>query len=132
MYKLQAILGLISKVLSNVVLVICLPVSLIIFGASIIAWQIQPFLNTIYGAQAGEVIDSINYGGHNVIGIISNTGLGIFIFMLIIYVIFLISLIVKTTLYKSISGFAVARSKELRNIELNKAQERLDNYRYRE
>ncbi len=131
MYKLQAILGLITKVLSNVALVICLPVSLIIFGASIIAWQIQPFLSTIYGPQYDVIIADINQGS-DVVGIISNTGLGIFIFMLILYTIFLISLIIKVSLYKSISGFAVARSKELRNIELNKAQEKLDKFRYRE
>ncbi len=132
MYKLQAILGLISKIFSNVILVICLPVSLLVFGASIIAWQIEPFLNTIYGGQAQTIIDQINGGSANVMGIISNTGLGIFIFMLIMYTVFLVALVVKTTLYKSISGFVVARSKELRNIELNKAQEKLDKYRYRE
>ncbi len=133
MYKFQAIMGLISKVLSNIFLVICIPISLIIFVGAICLWQISPLLNTIYGNAADEIIAQINAGGEkNVISIISNVGLGIFIFLLIIYIFFIVALIIKISLYKSISGFQVARSKELRNIELNKAQEKLDKYRYRE
>lgn len=132
MYKFQAIMGLISKVLSNIFLVICIPISLIIFVGAICLWQISPLLNTIYGNAAVDIINQINTGGKDVISIISNVGLGIFIFLLIIYIFFIVALIIKISLYKSISGFQVARSKELRNIELNKAQEKLDKYRYRE
>ncbi len=128
MYKFQAILGLISKIFSNILLVICLPVSLLLFAGSICAWQIEPLINTIFGNEADTVIGNMGSS----LPIIQNVGLGVFIFLLIIYIIYLSALIIKITLYKSISGFVVARSKELRNIELNRAQEKLDRYRYRE
>ncbi len=125
-------MGVIAKVLSNIFLVICIPVSLIIFVGAICLWQITPLLNTIYGTEAIDIIAKINAGGNDVVSIISNVGLGIFIVFLIIYIFFIVALIIKISLYKSIAGFQVARSKELRNIELNKAQEKLDKYRYRE
>lgn len=132
MYKFQAILGLISKALSNIVLVICLPVSLIVFVGSICLWQIEQLINTIYGADTAQnIIDTMN-SGTDLVKILTYVGLGLFIFILCIYVIFIIAIVIKISLYKSISGFVVARSKELRNIELNKAQEKLDKYRYYE
>lgn len=132
MYKFQAILGLISKALSNIVLVICLPVSLIVFIGSICLWQIEQLINTIYGADTAQnIIDTMN-SGTDLVKILTYVGLGLFIFILCIYVIFIIAIVIKISLYKSISGFVVARSKELRNIELNKAQEKLDKYRYYE
>lgn len=127
MYKFQAILGLISKIFSNVLLVICLPVSLLIFIASICMWQIEPLLNTI---GASEVITDLSTT--NLLSIISYVGLGVFIFMLFIFIVFIVAIVIKISLYKSISGFVIARNKELRNIEINKAQEKLDKYRYRE
>ncbi len=56
MYKLQAILGLISKIFSNIILVICLPISLILFAGSIIhASEFRFFKATISSVIFGPV-----------------------------------------------------------------------------
>lgn len=127
MYKFQAILGIIAKIFSNILLVICLPISLIMFAGSICLWQIDSLLNTV---GATNILDDL--ANSDLLNTLSYVGLSIFIIILFIYVVFIIAIVIKISLYKSISGFVIARSKELRNIELNKAQEKLDKYRYRE
>ncbi len=129
MYKFQAILGLLSKIFSNILLVICLPISLLLFVGSICLWQLESILNSL-GPKVAELLSNLDNSG--LLNILTYVGLGLFIFILFIYVVFIVSVIIKVSLYKSISGFVIARSKELRNIELNKAQEKLDKYRYRE
>ena len=128
MYKFQAILGLLSKIFSNIMLVICLPISLLLFAGSICLWQLESILNSL--PNAGELL--VNLKNSGLLNILTYVGLGVFVFILFIYVVFIVSIIVKISLYKSISGFVIARSKELRNIELNKVQEKLDKYRYRD
>lgn len=135
MYKIQAIFGLIAKSLSSILMVISIPISIIFFAGGICMWQIDQLLITIYGEEgAQDIMNNFisDASSNNIFEVVKYVGVSIFSVTLILFIIFLVAIVIKVTLYKSVSGFLVARNKELRNIEINKAEEKLDKYRYRE
>lgn len=98
-------------------------------------WQIDQLLITIYGEEgAQDIMNNFisDASSNNIFEVVKYVGVSIFSVTLILFIIFLVAIVIKVTLYKSVSGFLVARNKELRNIEINKAEEKLDKYRYRE
>ncbi len=136
MYTLYKIFGKLSKGLSNALMLIMIPTSIIFCAAGWALFCIKDILSLVFidpgwfegyvgdGASAltrNELFDTLHW-----------VGLAIGLFFTIVFIILIVAWICKKVLYKSIAGFQITRNKEWRNKDINKAIEKLEDYRYRD
>lgn len=130
MYKFNMILSKIAKATVSATLIICLPLSIILLVGSVLMWNLESFIVLILGPEAWtNVLNAIQPTG---IEIIKWIGVGLTALIVLIFVILITSKLISNSLYKNINGVKIARNREIRNIDINKAINKLERYRYRE
>ncbi len=134
MYTLYKIFGKLSKGLSNALILIMIPTSIILCA---VGWGMFCIRDIITLVTTPDIFDQIvsNSSGltlGELCDILHWTGLGIGLFFTVVFVIMTIAWVCKKILYKSIAGFQITRNKEWRNKDINKAIEKLEDYRYRD
>ncbi len=136
MYTLYKIFGKLSKGLSNALMLIMIPTSIILCAAGWALFCIRDiFLLVVNQGFLEGYIDNEAANGltwNQLCDVLHWVGLGIGLFFTVVFVVMIIAWICKKILYKSIAGFQITRNKEWRNKDINKAIEKLEDYRYRD
>lgn len=128
MYPFYRFFGKLSKLLSNIMLAVIIPVSIIICAAGWCLFFIRDVIK-LFGADPSQVITS---DLEPVFNILKWVGLGIALFVIVCYLVFFLAWIFNKITYKKIADNYITRNKEFRNRDINKTIEKLENYRYRD
>ena len=131
MYILYKIFSKISKILSNTLVVVAIPISIILVVGFTIVVFLQNFLDGIglWKSVEEQLISSNTY---NVLQYSQLTALILLCIIIVCWVIFIISWCIKKCIFKKIGDMYIARNKEYRNNDINNFKERLEKYRYRD
>ncbi len=135
MYTLYKIFGKMSKSLSNALMLIMIPTAIIFCALGWALFCIKDIFMLVVkddGWFLGYVSDGSSLTWDQLLNTLHWVGLGIGLFFTIVFIIMLVAWICKKILYKSIAGFQITRNKEWRNKDINKAIEKLEDYRYRD
>lgn len=133
MYSFYRIISKFSKIFSNVFLILAIPVSILLCGLGWCMFFIRDIIIAITNNEG--LFDTANPSGASLTDsceIIKWVGLALAIFIIVCYVILIVSWICRKVLFKKIADNYITRNKEWRNRDINKTIERLENYRYRD
>lgn len=131
MYIVYKIFSSMSKICSNVLVILAVPFAFILAALGWAAFCIEDIFDSI---GAGELLDpnSGNTTLVEIVPIIKYIGLAVGLLFTILLVIIFISWILKKVFYKKIADNYITRNKEWRNRDINKVIEKLESYRYRD
>ncbi len=138
MYTLYKIFGKMSKALSNALMVIMIPASIIFCALGWALFCIKDIMMLVVQNELwfeGPVSGNLEEPGmswNELCDVLHWVGLAIGLFFAVAFIIMLTAWIFKKVLYKQIAGFQITRNKEWRNKDINKSIEKLEDYRYRD